>query len=590
MRIDNQLVLFLIPHTFQQYLPTDVDYRVMSTFLQFYLTLQKFVNFKLFHDKGMNYPPKMLINQQNEKAGITGQVKINKNAKKQKTDTDEDMEAANPTINAENNTGTKNIQIQQKIQKSVNSVLQSLSKDKMKQLAAAEDLAITAENEASTTINDTTEAEEDEFDQFHSKNGADSSSMINGEDNSDSESSKIKSLFKGFYFLIGREVPAEISELIIKSAGGQCILQNIYENLLYKKQQSERFSSANTAAIKKNKKSTKINIGKQKADERAAKFAASQDAEAEAEEVKEVNDLQNTDFSVLDQPITHYVVDRPLLPNTVGSSSVFTGKNALTGNRVSIQPQWLFDCFNTRTLLPSEYYAPGQKLPPHLSPFVDDEQQCYIPAQREVLAQWGAQATASQPKSVKNTTQLLQQKSSRTHSTASTDDETLEHDQSEQGEDEEEDSEYEQDLAKERAGVSYSAAKKKKEAQQNNSKRSVSNEENEYEDENDDSEDEDEEDLNEGDVSDEDESEEEEAPAAKGKKPILAAKRKLSVSEQAAEEKNLAKLMMNKKNARLYQRMQYGIQGRQAEVDKLQQKRQKIEAEEKKQAKKNKNN
>jgi pescadillo protein len=37
---------------------SDVDYKVMMTFLEFYQTLLGFVNFKLFHSLGLAYPPK----------------------------------------------------------------------------------------------------------------------------------------------------------------------------------------------------------------------------------------------------------------------------------------------------------------------------------------------------------------------------------------------------------------------------------------------------------------------------------------------------------------------------------------------------
>ncbi len=40
-----------------QVLPTDVDYRVMLTFLEFYQTLLQFVNFKLYNTLGVCYPP-----------------------------------------------------------------------------------------------------------------------------------------------------------------------------------------------------------------------------------------------------------------------------------------------------------------------------------------------------------------------------------------------------------------------------------------------------------------------------------------------------------------------------------------------------
>ena len=39
-------------------MPLDVDYRVMSTFLDIYITLLKFINFKLYSTIGVVYPPK----------------------------------------------------------------------------------------------------------------------------------------------------------------------------------------------------------------------------------------------------------------------------------------------------------------------------------------------------------------------------------------------------------------------------------------------------------------------------------------------------------------------------------------------------
>ena len=44
-------------HVCVQVLPTDVDYRVMLTFLEFYQTLLQFVNFKLYNTLGVCYPP-----------------------------------------------------------------------------------------------------------------------------------------------------------------------------------------------------------------------------------------------------------------------------------------------------------------------------------------------------------------------------------------------------------------------------------------------------------------------------------------------------------------------------------------------------
>jgi pescadillo protein len=75
-----------------------------------------------------------------------------------------------------------------------------------------------------------------------------------------------------------------------------------------------------------------------------------------------------------DSRITHHIIDRPI-----------QGINNNTANREYIQPQWLFDCINAKLLLPTRLYSPGIKLPPHLSPFVNDEKEGYLPAYREEI-------------------------------------------------------------------------------------------------------------------------------------------------------------------------------------------------------------
>ena len=60
-----QPITRISPYQFNQRLPFDVDYKVMSTFLEFYRALLKFVNFKLFTDLGQKYPPEYLQLEQN---------------------------------------------------------------------------------------------------------------------------------------------------------------------------------------------------------------------------------------------------------------------------------------------------------------------------------------------------------------------------------------------------------------------------------------------------------------------------------------------------------------------------------------------
>lgn len=53
----NQKITYLVPFKYPANLPGDVDYRVMSTFLDFYIVLLKFINYKLYSGIGLTYPP-----------------------------------------------------------------------------------------------------------------------------------------------------------------------------------------------------------------------------------------------------------------------------------------------------------------------------------------------------------------------------------------------------------------------------------------------------------------------------------------------------------------------------------------------------
>ena len=53
--------------------------------------------------------------------------------------------------------------------------------------------------------------------------------------------------------------------------------------------------------------------------------------------------------------------------------------------RYYVQPQWVFDSVNARTLLPVEDYFPGVVLPPHLSPFVEETEGDYVPPERQKM-------------------------------------------------------------------------------------------------------------------------------------------------------------------------------------------------------------
>ncbi|KAI0793414.1 Pescadillo N-terminus-domain-containing protein [Abortiporus biennis] len=66
----DQTVTWLVPYQFTQNIPSDVDVRVMLTFLELYQTLLGFVFFKLYADAGLVYPPPLDERKDESGAGV----------------------------------------------------------------------------------------------------------------------------------------------------------------------------------------------------------------------------------------------------------------------------------------------------------------------------------------------------------------------------------------------------------------------------------------------------------------------------------------------------------------------------------------
>lgn len=57
--VKDQVITWVVPYQFSQEMPSDVDFRVMLTFLEFYSALLGFVNFNLYHSLNLKYPPQV---------------------------------------------------------------------------------------------------------------------------------------------------------------------------------------------------------------------------------------------------------------------------------------------------------------------------------------------------------------------------------------------------------------------------------------------------------------------------------------------------------------------------------------------------
>lgn len=68
--IQGQDILWLVPYRFTQHVTGDVDFRIMGTFVEFYQTLLRFVNFRLYTSAGLVYPPKFNNTSDNQGAEL----------------------------------------------------------------------------------------------------------------------------------------------------------------------------------------------------------------------------------------------------------------------------------------------------------------------------------------------------------------------------------------------------------------------------------------------------------------------------------------------------------------------------------------
>lgn len=534
-RIQNVDITWLVPHTFNQALPDDVDYRVMLTFLQFYAELLRFTNLKLYHDKGLAYPPALDQSMYESRAGFKSlQLAA-------KAPADAATAAAKAPTSAASAAGAPapvDAQAKKALQKSVAAVVSKLkSKGKKGKTAAAADVDAMADVEepeaAEEAESKEANADEDEFAKLSGSDAA--ASALANKTPAELDAYHAARVFEGMTFLLSREVPHASLEFVILCGGG-----------------------------------------------------------------KVENERNLSETEVANARFTHQIVDRPVL----------RGKVLTT--REYVQPQWVYDSFNSYHAVPVASYAPGVVPPPHLSPFVKEEEEAelealpaagegtvYVPKQRAVLQAWGAKASWLKKKQNEfDAAAEAAASSSSSKPAASAEDDAVD------AELEAQEAQHARELALERKGKSHSAhveeqaqkkaaaaskkGKGKKAAAAAQAASSMEDDADEEEQDGDDAAADDSE--GEGDIvpdSEDDEDEEEEAEAAPAAS-LTGRKRKGAESVDANAPEELAKAMMTKKNKRLHTRMMYGIDKKKEAVEKLHEKREKAEKAEKQAQKKQK--
>ncbi|CCH43172.1 hypothetical protein BN7_2719 [Wickerhamomyces ciferrii] len=194
-------IRWLVPFKFPQNIPSDIDFRIMLTFLEFYSTLLHFVLFKLYTDVGLIYPPKLDDAKLKGIGGLSAYILESNNLE-------------NSILPKVDESG-KDQEGQQISKEFLKAALKADSKKDDKEVEDEED---------------NSDVEQIDLDEFQDKN-KNSGDLLIQPSKFDNETSQ---LFQGFVFFISREVPLDILEFIILSCGGSIISELSLDELKLK--------------------------------------------------------------------------------------------------------------------------------------------------------------------------------------------------------------------------------------------------------------------------------------------------------------------------------------------------------------------
>ena len=206
--MDSIRITWLAPYKFTQHLPEDVDYRVMFTFVQFYVVLCKFVFYKLYHDCGLIYPPRVdmrLVEDGYDLSSTHLEV-----VKKEEKGVDGMEGGKGPKGEVERR--------DEKLQKRVNAVLKGLN-------GQAEEMDDTNQPEEQASQAADTESKQAQ------EQAADTAAFnaIDPPSATSLDYDKRRTLFAACTFYLSREVPFRPLELVIRSAGGTIVTSTAAE-------------------------------------------------------------------------------------------------------------------------------------------------------------------------------------------------------------------------------------------------------------------------------------------------------------------------------------------------------------------------
>ena len=324
--IKGQEITWMIPHQVSQVLPQDVDFKVMMTFLELYQSTLKFVLFSLYHEMGVEYPPMVddaidstgvlsIGNTSNTAAGVQKSQREQKLMKKLEHKAAE-LEKEIRSMDGANNTEGRE-DPNEGGEDNVSEDNEDVSGDDDDSLPEIDDGE--EEEEESDDDDDVAEDPSDDDIPVHVAKDA-------AEDNGKTKkNSLIPELSEVDRSLIGGAIDVADEEGICSS---------LFQGL-------------------------KFFLGREVPKEQLALVIQSFGGVVGW-------DGEGSPFDEMDNDITHQVIDRP--------KPLIEHKD-----RLFVQPQWVFDSANARILMHTSKYSPGLRPPPHLSPFVQTDDEEYVP-------------------------------------------------------------------------------------------------------------------------------------------------------------------------------------------------------------------
>ncbi len=313
--IKGQTVTWMVPHQVSQVLPPDVDFKVMMTFLEFYQSMLQFVMFSLYAEMGIHYPPN--VDDAVDEAGI---LSIGNTAKMieevRKGEAD----------------GVAVRKIQGKIQE-LERQIQGMGGDRgnddgnvgddgqLPELDVGSD-DDGSENESESGSGGSSDSDDDE-------DPDDDDIPVHRASSPDHDGDQADDLLPS----ANATDPALVGGAV-DVADEESICSTLFDGM-------------------------KFFLGREVPREQLSLVIQSFGGVVGW-------DGEGSPYAETDARITHQVIDRPKLL-------------VKHENRLFVQPQWVFDSTNARVLVNASKYAPGIVPPPHLSPFVQPEEDDHIP-------------------------------------------------------------------------------------------------------------------------------------------------------------------------------------------------------------------